>query len=277
MCTVDKIIENVVNQLRDIEEIDAIVLGGSRARKTHDHNSDIDLGIYYQEGFDPGSLNYLARSLDDENRGDLISGLGDWGQWLDGGGWLLIEGYQVDLIFRNTKKLEEVIFDCKRGKVRTIYHPGHPHAYMNYMYMGELAMGEILYARDEKIKNLKKEAKVYPEKLRKKIIEENIFEANLSLMMAKNNIYNDDLYYLLGHYFRVVSCLNEIIFALNKEYLLNEKRAVKMVESFDKKPSDYKARVDQVFDLASKNTKILYSSYRELESLTEDVFRLVEG
>lgn len=277
MNQVDKIIKNVIDNLENVKGIDAIVLAGSRARKTNDENSDIDIGIYYNDDFKPGSLNDIACRLDDQNRGDLISGLGDWGPWLDGGGWLLIDGYQVDLIFRQTEKLEEIIDQVQLGKITNNYHPGHPHAYMNYMYMGELAICKILYSRDDKIKKLKSKALVYPDKLAEQIIKTNIFEANLSLMMAKDNIYNDDIYYLVGHYFRVISCLNQVIFSLNKEYLINEKKAVKMIDGFKIKPKDYKDRVDQVFELTKTNTKVLYLSYKELESLLEDVNKLVEG
>jgi predicted nucleotidyltransferase len=43
---IDDLIRDLVAQLRGIEGVAAVVLGGSRARNTHTPESDIDLGIY---------------------------------------------------------------------------------------------------------------------------------------------------------------------------------------------------------------------------------------
>ncbi|MDR0270098.1 nucleotidyltransferase domain-containing protein [Paenibacillus sp.] len=40
-------ISNIVDNLKQINGISALVLGGSRARGTESPNSDIDIGIYY--------------------------------------------------------------------------------------------------------------------------------------------------------------------------------------------------------------------------------------
>ena len=58
---IDDLIRDLVTQVRGIEGVAAVVLGGSRARNTHTPASDIDLRIYY----DP------AAPLD-------ITGLGVW-------------------------------------------------------------------------------------------------------------------------------------------------------------------------------------------------------
>ena len=42
---VDALIRDIVDEVKRVEGVRAIVLGGSRARGTHTPSSDIDLGI----------------------------------------------------------------------------------------------------------------------------------------------------------------------------------------------------------------------------------------
>ncbi len=51
-------------------------------------------------------------------------------------------------------------------------------------------------------------------------------------MFAEDNVDKDDIYYVCGHCFRSISCLNQVLFALNEEYCINEKKAVKMIDGF---------------------------------------------
>ena len=99
---VDNIIQLVREKLSSLSFIEGIVLGGSRARGTHTEDSDIDIGIYYHsESLDLDTINQLALELDDEHRSNLIAPPGAWGNWVNGGGWLIIQGYHVDLILRD--------------------------------------------------------------------------------------------------------------------------------------------------------------------------------
>ena len=55
------IIQSVTEKLSSLPYIEGIVLGGSRARGTHTENSDIDIGIYYnQESFDLTAIKHLV-------------------------------------------------------------------------------------------------------------------------------------------------------------------------------------------------------------------------
>lgn len=75
----------------------------------------------------------------------------------------------------------------------------------------------------------------YLKSLKDAIIGYFMFEAPFSLMFAKDNVDKDDISYVAGHVFRTISCLNQVLFALNEEYCINEKKAVRMIEGFRKK------------------------------------------
>ena len=252
-------VEDILNRIRieleGVPGIVGVVLGGSRARGTHHEKSDIDIGIYYDEseGFDVKELSKVAAKIDDDHRENLVTSLGEWGPWVNAGGWLVVQGYHVDFILRDIKRVSQVIDDCLEGKVTTNYHTGHPHAYLNVMYMGEISICKILFDPRGKVSELKAKTKPYPQALKDAMIRFFMFEASFSLMFAEDNVDKDDIYYVCGHCFRSVSCLNQVLFALNEEYCINEKKAVRMIDGFKIKPRDYKKRVEEIFTLLSKD------------------------
>lgn len=274
---VQNIINKVSKELAGVSGIVGVVLGGSRARGTHHENSDIDIGIYYDEslGFDVKEVGKVATKLDDEYRDNLVTPLGEWGAWINGGGWIVVEGYHVDLIFRDINRVAQVINECLTGKVSTHYHTGHPHAYLNAMYMGEISICKILGDPTKQITKLKSKTMPYPIPLKEAITGYFMFESSFSLMFAKDNVDKDDISYVSGHCFRTISCLNQILFAMNEEYCINEKKAVRMIERFDKKPHDYKKRIDKVITLISSNIDSTRQGLEILEELISETERLL--
>lgn len=274
-------VQNILNQIsRELESIPGIigvVLGGSRARGTNHETSDIDIGIYYDEseGFDVRELDKVAAKLDDEHRENLVTQIGGWGPWVNAGGWLIVQGYHVDFILRDIKRVSKVIDDCLLGKVSSHYQTGHPHAYLNMMYMGEVAICKILFDSKSQISKLKSKTRPYPKALKDAIIQYFLFEASFSLMLADNNVDKDDVYYVCGHCFRSISCLNQVLFAVNEEYCINEKKAVKMIDWFSIRPNDYKNRVDKIVTLVSSNKDNTREGINVLKELVSETKTLL--
>jgi len=108
------LIQSIVAEVKNVSGVKAIVLGGSRARGTNTPSSDIDLGIYYDEHhlLDLGELSKIATRLDDEHRTDLLTATGGWGPWINGGGWLRIQSFPVDFLYRDLEKIKAVISAC---------------------------------------------------------------------------------------------------------------------------------------------------------------------
>ena len=268
----DNVIQIVTEKLSSLPCVEGIVLGGSRARGTHTEDSDIDIGIYYNsELFDLTAINQIATGLDDENRNNLVVPPGAWGDWINGGGWLVINGYHVDLILRDIKRVEQIMKDTEQGIVTANYQTGHPHGYISAMYRGELAISKIQYANGENFSEFKKQVEYYPSALQKGLMEFFMFEAGFSLMFAENNMDKDDVSYVWGHCFRIISCLNQVLFAVNREYCINEKKAVKMIEDFKIKPSNYKERVHKVISLISTNVDCTRKGIEILQRLVNEV------
>ena len=104
----DSVVDKVSIALRDVPGIQAVVLGGSRARGNQSIGSDIDIGVYYSSDapLDLAVLSEVAQQLDDEHREGLIASPGEWGNWVNGGAWLVINTLRVDLILRDIRRVE---------------------------------------------------------------------------------------------------------------------------------------------------------------------------
>ena len=267
MNEIKAILDKVVAVLSTVPGIQAIVLGGSRARGTHSLSSDIDIGIYYDSPtLDIGILNKATQAVDDEHRENLIASPGGWGNWVNGGGWLIIDECPVDFILRDIARVEKAIEEGRNGVVSSHYQPGHPHAYINVMYMGELAISKVLWKKGNNVSAMKLMSEQYPVELQKALIHLFSFEAEFSLWLAENSIDKDDIYYVTAHIVRSISALNQVLFALNKEYCLNEKKAVKMIEKFDIHPAGYKSKIDDIFAAVGTDNKNACAQLRRLVS-----------
>jgi predicted nucleotidyltransferase len=277
--TVENIINEIAKELSELPGVVGVVLGGSRARGNHHATSDIDIGIYYNEsaGFNVSDVSTVATKFDDEHRENLVTNIGEWGPWINGGGWLIVQGYHVDFLFRDINRVEQVIEEGLAGNVSTHYHTGHPHAFLNVMYMGEVSICKILADKTNRIAELKSKTIPYPKSLKDAIIGYFMFEASFSLMFAKDNVDKDDLSYVMGHCFRTISCLNQVLFALNEEYCINEKKAVRLIDGFKTKPQDYKKRIDEIITLLSPKTDSTNQAIENLEALTSETQLLLNN
>ncbi|MFM7679912.1 MAG: nucleotidyltransferase domain-containing protein [Roseiflexaceae bacterium] len=243
------LLAHVTHALQSLPCIDAVVLGGSQARGTATPTSDIDIGIYYGASapLDQLAINAVAQQLDDTHRANLVTAPGGWGPWVNAGGWLIIDGIPVDIILRETNRVRDVIAACEVGHISAHYQPGHPHAYINAMYMGELAVCRLLWDADGTVRALKARAERYPAALRSALLDFYGFEAGFSASLAGRYATTQDTYYVAAHVVRAISALNQVLFAYNEHYCINEKRAVMQIETFAHRPQNYQQRVNEVF------------------------------
>jgi predicted nucleotidyltransferase len=245
--SVPDILTRVTARLAPVRGVRAIALGGSRARGWHNAHSDIDIGLYYEGALDIAALNEAATALDDAHRTDLATALGGWGAWVDGGAWLTIDGIAVDLIYRDLARVDGVIADVQRGEFQIAYHPGHPHSFVSSFYAAEIAVGVALHDPDGLIAARKAQLTPYPDALARAAMRRFLGEAQFSLALVEKGVHAGDPAYAAGVAFRIVGCLAHALFARNREWLMNEKGAVRRIETFPHHPEDFAGRVARIF------------------------------
>ncbi len=275
---IDLIITRIVDQLKELEGLEAIVLSGSRARGTHSAQSDIDLGLYYlpEHPIDRKQLSEIATTLDDLNRRDIITAVGEWGPWINGGGWLNVSGVAVDFLYRDLEKVHEVINQCLSGKLNMDYQPGHPHGFCSSTYLGEMMICKPLWDPKHQISLIKSRISTYPDALQKAIIDKFLWEIEFSLDNAVKGVDKSDVSYVAGHLFRAVSCLTQVIFALNRQYLINEKGAVHFCAQLDMCPEQFDERVQLAFSLVNADKIQMNKGIETVNLLKDEVLEMIK-
>lgn len=245
----EALLRRLVEALGAVSGVRALALGGSRARGTAVADSDYDIGLYYDASapIDVAALGKVAAALDDRAAENLVTPLGGWGPWIDGGGWLLIGGVHVDLLYRDLGRVAAAIDDAYAGKVERFYQPGHPHAFLPTIYMGEVALAQVLHDPQGGLEALRRRCHPYPPALVGAIRANFMWEAEFSLANARKSLGRGDVSYLSGCVFRAVACLCQVLFALNGRYLLNEKGAVAAADGLVSRPRDFARRVTAVY------------------------------
>jgi hypothetical protein len=287
LATSQSLLDRVLAALRGIGGIEAIVLGGSRGRGVHHAASDYDIGLYYRGTLDVDALARAAKSLNDpggarsyldgeagrrqptqpaslfpageagrrpptQPASPLVTGIGGWGPWVNGGGWLTVDGEPVDLLYRDLDRVEQVIGEVREGRFDSAYHVGHPHGFISTIYAGEIATCRVLHDPDGVVAAAKARVTPYPEALRAATIARFADEARFFLAIAQKAAAKGDVTYVAGCAYRAAACLLQVVFAQNREWLINEKGAVALADKFAIKPKDLRLELESAFaELAS--------------------------
>jgi predicted nucleotidyltransferase len=274
---VDLLVQEIVQRVKQVTGVKAVVLGGSRSRGADTLTSDIDLGIYYHPDvpLDLEELGRVATHLDDQHRPDVITGIGGWGPWINGGGWLRIQSQPVDFLYRDLGKVTRVIEDCLHGKVEIFYQPGHPLGFVSSMYLAEVAVCRPLWDPEGILSALKKKIDPYPDPLQKALIQKFGWEIRFSIDIARKSAARSDVTYAAGCCFRSVMCMLQVLFAINKTHWLNEKGAVALADTFTQKPERLQARINETFRLLDANPQSIQQAIAHLEEMSNDIDTLV--
>ena len=263
----------IADRLAAIPGVLAVALGGSRARGTATPTSDVDLGVCYDPARPPArdQLNALARELDDTHPVAAVTPFGAWGPWINGGAWLTIDGEHVDWLFRDLARVRRVVAECRTGRPDIAYQPGHPHAFVSAMYLGEIDCCVPLVDPDGHLATLKALVRPYPPLLRTALVARFLDEARFSLDGAAKAAPRADVVYVAGCLFRTVSALVQVLFAANDRYCLNEKGALAELSGFARIPADFSSTATRILGAAGDDAAALTASVRTARTLVDAV------
>jgi hypothetical protein len=245
----DPILTRIVPRLAEVPGVVGVVLGGSRARGTGNEESDHDVGLYYgpDEPLDTESLLDVVKGLVDDINAAAVTPVGGWGPRIVGGGWLSIEGRKVDLLYRGVEPFRAVISECWAGQISVDYQPGHPHGFCSAIWMGEVALCQPLYDPKGLIAALKASTSPYPDKLREALLKKFLREVLFSIENGEIAIARGEQSHIVGCAYRALCCVGQVLFALNRRYLINEKGALLEAAQFPCTISDLSDRTRYVW------------------------------
>lgn len=213
-----KFFDQTINAFQKFEEVDSIVLGGSRSVNSNDENSDYDVYIYLNSWLDESKRRIILETtcsyLEINNT-----------YWECEDDCILNDGVRLEIIYRN-------LIDTDNSLSGTLLNHQANCGYSTCLCYN-VFNAKILYDPQEKYRNLvKKYSFPYPQELKRNIIFRNrnlldgkipSYSNQIEKALKRNDFVsvNHRLTEFLASYF-------DIIFALNELYHPGEKRLIEL-------------------------------------------------
>lgn len=271
----DERLEHMADALVRVPGVDAVVLGGSRARGTHHDGSDVDLGLYYRDGdFDLDALTRATEAFSDVGRIE-VAGPGGWGPWVNGGGWLTVDGTAVDWILRDIDRVREQCRRATAGEFAFHSQPGHPLGFLDISYAGEIATCVPLADPSGIIAELGKALDPYPRALRSALIG-NLWQAGFLVDAARKGLPKGDSAYVMLCCSSALMLCAHAWHAMAGSWPTNEKGLVVDVARLDLDSHDFSARADVAMRRAGHGDGSLASVVNSVARLVDETRRSLD-
>jgi hypothetical protein len=274
----EHLLQQIVDYLKDVQSLKAVVPGGSYATGSQRPDSDIDLGLYYyeQQPLDIESIRKIASTLND-TPDPVVTGLGGWGTWVNGSAWLTIEGRHVDFLYRNIDFVSATIDDSNNGIIRSDYWQQPAYGFHSFMYCTETAINQPLYDPEHIIGQLKTKVAHYSLKLKQAIIKNFLWSARFTLGNTYKLAARGDIYFVTGCLARAIHCLVQVLYALNETYYISEKRLARDVDAFRIQPENFVQRIGAILGATGTTNIQLMESLAKIKALYSEVAALRDG
>jgi predicted nucleotidyltransferase len=264
----DAQLTGLAERLVAVDGVVAVVLGGSRARGAHRPDSDIDLGLYYRDGLDVCQLRELAATV--SGQPVEITCPGGWGRWVNGGGWLTIDGWRVDWIYRDLDRVRQVWADCCQGRYEVGAQPGHPLGFYSHAYAGEVAMCRVLADPSRQLTDLQAQTQVYPPALAEALVA-GLWEAEFAVGLARYGAAAADPTYAAGCLFRAVGVACHALHGHGREWLINEKGMVASAGRLAAAPPRFAERAHAMLAAVGHSAEQISQTASDAAALVEQV------
>jgi hypothetical protein len=269
----DARLRQIADELVTVPGLSAVMLGGSRARGAELPGSDVDLGLYYREPLDVAGLRTRARALAQVRSGSgdpQITSPGEWGPWVDGGGWLVIDGMPVDWIFRRLDRVHRSWELAQLGVFDFHFQVGHPLGVPDFAYAGEVALGVVLADPDGELTGLKQHAAFYPPKLVKAVLDR-LGEAEFILGALPKSASRGDLAFVAGSLFRVVGLCAHAVHAKAGRWVISEKGLIDAAGQLPQAPPHFASRARSVLGALGTEPEHLHTAISSATALVADI------
>jgi nucleotidyltransferase-like protein len=268
----DARLREVADELVAVPGVVAVLLGGSRARGTARPDSDVDLGLYYRPPLDVDALRLLARTLAGGRGGGEpeLTGPGAWGAWVDGGGWLELDGTPVDWLYRDVDRVHRSWQLARTGTFDFHVQVGHPLGVPDFSYAGEVALGVVLADPTGELTALHEETARYPAPLARAVVDR-LWEAEFLLATLAKPAARGDTALLAGSLFRVVGLCAHAVHARAGRWVVNEKGLVEEAGRLPGAPVDFSRRAHRLLGRLGTTPDALQRAVEDARALLADV------
>ena len=249
----------------ELQNVEAIAIGGSVSAETSDNNSDIDIYIFSKTDIPVSTRENIITPISSKFE------IG--GEYFGSGDEFLLNNLnkQLDIMYWNVEWFENV--------VNNTWIKCYPQNGYTTCFLYTLKNFNIIYDKNNWLRNLQKVINTkYPQKLK-----ENIVERNLMLMKDKpfasyyeqieKAILRNDAVSINHRIAAFVASYFDIIFALNEQLHPGEKRLIQFAKNNCKiLPNNFENNLIKLFEQPNSTTlNILDLIVKELKLLIENL------
>ena len=259
--------QNLFKELETLEQVEAIVLGGSRAGENYDKDSDYDVYVY------------LTAALPEKIRKEILSKYCSYMEignqfWELEDDCVLKNGIEIELIYRSLdsfdQELENVILNHQAQN-----------SYTTCMWYN-LMHSKILYDKEGRYAQLKSKYHLpYPAELKRNIISKQLLLLEQGMpafsKQIQKAIKRQDLLSMNHRSSEFFASYFDLLFALNEQLHPGEKRMLQYaIENCRHLPKDFEENIQAYFqalyspDEKEKAAKALTSLLVHLRVLVEE-------
>lgn len=231
-------VEQLFKELSELEQVEAIALGGSRAGDVYDEKSDYDVYLYctgpIKEAIRKQILEKYCRSMEIGNH-----------FWEYEDNCTLNNGIDIDILYRN--------MDDFTNDVASVVESYNSHNGYTTCMWHNLLTCKIIYDKDNRLAKAKERFNVpYPKQLKKNIIENNMKLLHTAMpayeLQIKKAVERGDLVSINHRTAAFMESYFDIIFALNEQTHPGEKRLIQLSQKNCKcLPVNFEENINQLF------------------------------
>jgi hypothetical protein len=260
-----RLLDDITNELKQVEGVKAIVLGGSYAMGMATESSDIDIGIFYFElnPFVIEKIRSIAKKYADKEQ-PTVTGFYEWGPWVNGGAWINTAMGEVDFLYKNIDQITKTIDNAKNGIWENDFEQQPPYGFSSIFFLSETQNSLALYDPDDIIKGLKERVKQYPKKLKESVIQQSLWSAEFTIWQAEKFAVKKDTFNTVGCLTRATKSIVMALFAINELYPMGDKRAVNILEQAKISPQNLTSQIDNILCCSKDSLKDNVSLVRNL-------------
>lgn len=272
-----RIVLDLATALAATPGVTAVVLGGSYARGAARPDSDVDLGVYYDPAT-PFRIDDIARVAQAVAvQPPTVTDFYQWGAWVNGGAWIHTAAGKVDFLYRNLAQVERTISEAEQGIVQHDYPQQPPYGFYSVIYLAETAACLPIFDAAGAVQALKARVQSYPEALHRRAVNDGLWSAEFTLLHARTFAAQGDIYNTAGCLTRVATTLTQVLFALNRCYFMTDKGALRVIDGFALKPTDYVHEIGAILAAPGGDAATLAHSVARLQTLWQRTVDLTGG
>lgn len=269
------LLNTLVDHLRVVPGVAAIVLGGSYASGTQHAASDLDIGLYYwaAQPFDLAIIRQIADAISIQGPA-TVTGFYEWGAWVNGGAWIHTAQGKVDFLYRNLEQVQRTVAEALQGITHHDYDQQPTHGFYSVIYLAETNICRPLYDSQGVIADLKRQVAVYPAALQQKVVGDTLWAAEFSLLFARDFAAKGDVYNTVGCLTRITANLTQALFALNEQYFMRDKQVMEKLATFAVLPAGYVAQINAILACPGSTAPALTQTVQQLAEVWRSVVAL---